>query len=77
MSDKAGQVLELRAIEVSTRAALRHAICPADEEHIRARAAHLLDRLKARVMRDGGDPKWVSAVERVRQQLLGASVGVS
>ena len=69
MSDKARQSLELRAIEVSTRAALRKNSEPGAIKQIEVVSAELLARLEERVIRDGGEPDLLDAIERARRAL--------
>jgi hypothetical protein len=64
----ARQMLELQAIEVSTRSALREE--SGDVERIRENTAHLLDRLEAGAVRDGCETTFLSTVARVRGELL-------
>ena len=61
--------LELRAITVSARSALRHANSPDDDERIRTLATELLARLEERVIRNGGDPELLEQIEAGRRTL--------
>ena len=69
MSDKARQSLELRAIEVSTWVALRHVMTVEEVERIKNSGTDLLARLEERVIRDGGEPDLLAAIERARRRL--------
>ncbi len=64
----ARQMLELQAIEVSTRSAILEE--SEDVERIRENTANLLDRLEAGAMRDGCESTFLSTVARVRGALL-------
>jgi hypothetical protein len=68
MSDAAREVLELRAILVSTRAALRHTE-PADLPALRTTADELLARLEERVIRDGANPQILAAIHDSRRTM--------
>jgi hypothetical protein len=61
--------LELRAITVSARSALRHANSPDDDERIRTMATELLARLEERVIRNGGDTELLAQIEAGRRAL--------
>lgn len=63
--------LELRAITVSARSALRHANTPTDDERIRTMATELMARLEERVIRNGGDPELLAQIEAGRRALWG------
>jgi hypothetical protein len=68
MSDKRREALELRAILVSTRAALRRT--PDDNvEAIKTTATELLARLEQHVIRDGADPEILALIEEGRRRL--------
>jgi hypothetical protein len=68
MSDRARGALELRAILVSTRAAVAH-MEEAEMPVLRARADELLGRLEERLTRDGDDPETLAAVEAARRAI--------
>ena len=53
---------ELRAIGVTTRAALRHAMTVEDLERVKDTSTELLARLEERVIRDGGEPDVLAAI---------------
>ena len=61
--------LELRAIEVSTRAALRHVKTVEDPDRLRPTSTELLARLQPRVTDDGGEAELLSAIANARQTL--------
>jgi hypothetical protein len=61
--------LELRAITISARSALRHANSPADGERIRTMGTELLARLEERVLHNGGDPELLAQIESGRRAL--------
>ena len=69
MSDAKRTLLELRAIEVSTRAALRHVMTVDELERVRTTSSELLARLQQTVIRDGGEPDLLAAIERARRTL--------
>lgn len=68
MSDKNREVLELKAIQVSTRAALAKAPSHEMRERIRTTSTELLGRLQESVLRDGADPEMIEAVEQARRE---------
>jgi hypothetical protein len=68
VSDKVREALELRAILVSTRAAAAHTE-KADMPALRARADGLLARLQERLLRDGGDPEILAAIDEARRDM--------
>ncbi|MEO8247198.1 MAG: hypothetical protein ABI622_08800 [Chloroflexota bacterium] len=69
MTDKAREALELRAIVVSTRAALGTSPDATDAEGIRTTSTELLARLLERVIRDGADPAVIADVRAARAAL--------
>jgi hypothetical protein len=68
MGDKAREALELRAILVSTRAALAHPP-PGEQERIKTTATELLARLEQSVIRDGGHADMIAAIDAARRSL--------
>lgn len=69
MSDKQREIMELRAIRVSTRAALKKVSTDEERERVRARSIELLAGLESDVIRDGADPEILAAVEAARREL--------
>ena len=69
MSDKHRELLELRAIVVSTKAALRSVASEEDVERVKDTSTELLARLEGKVIRDGADPEVIAAVEAARHEL--------
>jgi hypothetical protein len=68
MSDKKREVLELKAIQVSTRSALAKAGSDQDRDGIKTMSTELLGRLEGSVLRDGADPEMIEAVEDARRE---------
>jgi hypothetical protein len=66
MSDKQREALELRAIVVSTRAALLKGGDPAT---VRKRSDQLMADLESKVIRDGADAQILATIEATRREL--------
>ena len=60
-------LLALRAIVVSGRAALRKTLDQHDREHIRARITDLLAQQEERLLRDGADAEALAYLEKARR----------
>ena len=71
MPDTRRADLELRAIVVSTRAALRQISDPEDLARLKATSNELLTRFEQRVAANGGDPATLAAIEEARASLWG------
>ena len=69
MTDKEREALELRAISVSTKAALTRPMDDEDREQTKNTATELLARLERAVLEDGADPAMIEAVEAARQRV--------
>jgi hypothetical protein len=69
VSNKPREILELRAIRVSTKAALRAVSSDEEVERVKTRSTELLARLESDVIRDGADPEIIAAVEATRREL--------
>ena len=69
MSDKQRVSLELRAIGLSTRAALRAVSSDEEVERVKTMSMELLARLESDVIRDGADPEIIAAQEAARREL--------
>jgi hypothetical protein len=69
VSDKQRELLELLAIRVSTKAALRAVSTDEEVERVRTRSTELLARLESDVIRDGADPEIIAALEAARREL--------
>jgi hypothetical protein len=65
MTDKDREALKLRAIVVSTRAALRKS----DSSQIRERSDHLMADLESNAVRDGADAEILANIAAARRQL--------
>jgi hypothetical protein len=63
--------LRLRAITVSTRAAL----ATGDPARIKARADELLAELETIILRDGADPKILAAIAATRREMWSEDPG--
>lgn len=69
MSDKARELLELRAIKISARSALSRPYDDDVKERIKDRADDLLAQLEAAVLRDGGSEEVLEAIDAARREL--------
>ena len=69
MSNKQREMLELRAIRVSTRAALRAVSSDDEVERVKTMSTELLARLEGEVIRRGADPEVIAALEAARREL--------
>lgn len=69
MGTRRRDALELRAITVSARSALRRATSPGDAERIRTMGSELLVRLEERVLHDGADPDMLERIEAARRAM--------
>jgi hypothetical protein len=69
MGDKRRELLALRAIVVSGRAAMRHATNPDGRERIKDRVTELLARLEEAVIRDGADSEVLARLEEARRDV--------
>jgi hypothetical protein len=69
VSDKQREILELRTIRVSTRAALSAVSSDEEVERVRTMSTELLARLESDVIRDGADPDLIAALEAARREL--------
>jgi hypothetical protein len=69
VSDKPRKLLELRAIRVSTIAALRSVSSDEEAERVKSMSTELLARLESAVIRDGADPELIAALEDARREL--------
>jgi hypothetical protein len=65
VTDKQREALELRAIVVSTRAALRKG----DRARVMERSDELLADLESKVIRDGADAEILASIETARREL--------
>ena len=63
------ELLALRAIVVSGRAALRNAAGAADRENIKNRITELLAELEETVIRDGADAEVLAQLDEARRGL--------
>jgi hypothetical protein len=68
MGDTRRELLALKAIIVSGRAALLKTPQPAERERIRDRITELLAELEETVMRDGANPEVLAHLERARRE---------
>ena len=69
MADRRRADLELRAIVVSTRAALRQITDPEDLARLKVTSNELLARFEQRVTANGGDPTTLAAIDDARTSL--------
>ena len=69
MSDRKREALLLRTIRVSALAALRQHHTNADREQLIERADALLADLEEAVIRDGGSPEILAAIEQTRREI--------
>ncbi len=69
MSNKQREILELRTIRVSTKAALKKVSGDEEKERVKTRSTELLARLESDVIRDGADPEVIAALEAARREL--------
>ena len=69
MSSKQREILELRTIRVSTKAALRTVSSGEEVERIKTTSTELLARLESDVIRHGADPEVMAALEAARREL--------
>ncbi len=69
MSNKQREILELRTIRVSTKAALKKVSSDEEKERVKTRSTELLARLESDVIRDGADPEVIAALEAARREL--------
>jgi hypothetical protein len=69
VSDEKRNLLELRTIRVSTKAAMRAVSSDEEAERIMTMSMELLARLESAVIRDGADPELVAALEDTRREL--------
>ena len=69
MADRRRADLELRAIVVSTRAALRQITDPDDLARLKATSNELLARFEQRVTANGGDRATLAAIDEARASL--------
>ena len=68
MGDKRRELLALRTIVVSGRAALDKTSNPDDRVAIKERVTELLAGLEAAVIRDGADPEVLARLEEARRE---------
>lgn len=69
MSDKQREILKLRAIRVSTKAALRAVSSDEEVQRVKTMSADLLAQLESDLIRDGADPELIAALESARHEL--------
>ena len=69
MSDKQREAMELRTIQVSTKAALKSVSSDEEIERVKVTSTELLARLESEVIRDGADPEIIAALEAARREL--------
>jgi hypothetical protein len=69
VSNKQREILELRTIRVSTKAALKKVSTEKEKDRVKTRSTELLARLEGDVIRDGADPEVIAALESARREL--------
>ena len=69
MGDKRRELLALRAIVVSGRAAVLKASGAQDRELVRDRITELLAELEESVIRDGADPEVLARLDEARRRV--------
>jgi hypothetical protein len=69
MGDKRRELLALRAIVISGRAAMLKTPSPDARQRIRDRVTQLLAQLEAAVIRDGANPEVLALLEEARRDV--------